>query len=223
MRRIKHLLKLLFTLNFTELIKVIKLKWAVITGSEIKYIYNNGFFKSSYCHKKWTSDFANLIIESFNPKSIVDFGCGTGDLLFPFEKKGISILGIDGSKAVLNYLEIPKKKFMLRDLRKKITLKNNYELCFCFEIAEHMEERYSDVLINNLISSGADTILFTAAQPGQGGLGHVNEKESDWWIERFQERGIKYDESMTKNLVGKMKLIDGIKEWYYKNLMVFKN
>jgi hypothetical protein len=36
-------------------------------------------------------------------------------------------------------------------------------------------------------------VLMCHAVPGQGGHHHVNERETDYWIERFGENGFKCD------------------------------
>ena len=39
--------------------------------------------------------------------------------------------------------------------------------------------------------------MFTAAQPGQDGTGHINCQTKAWWAERIQLRGLEYDAQKT--------------------------
>ena len=41
----------------------------------------------------------------------------------------------------------------------------------------------------SFLTSTADIILFSAAIPGQGGQGHVNEQWQSYWVERFKNYG----------------------------------
>lgn len=128
------------------------------------------------------------LIEIFNPNYFFDVGCGTGHLVKTFSDHGILGIGIDGSEyAVKNKLVPPVDLF---DLRKELTVDKEYrfDLVISFEVAEHIDPEYADVYLNNLCALG-DTIIMTAAIPGQGGEHHVNEQPAEYWINKFKERG----------------------------------
>ena len=88
------------------------------------------------------------------------------------------------------------------------------------EVAEHLEDKYSDILVKSLVSSSS-TIVFSAATQGQGGIGHVNEQPHMWWIRKFDSFGFKLDEEQTKALRMKMRKTD-IPYYYTNNLLVLK-
>lgn len=191
------------------------------TTKDINDFYDESWSMGPFRNKTWVESFCTLILKIFNPRSIIDFGCGSGDILAPFENRGVSILGIDGSKACQKNRKIRKDNFILFDLRNKYKCKEKYDICFCFEVAEHIKEEYSERLIENLTESSS-TILFTAAPYGQGGLDHINLKSYGWWIRIFQIYGFSFDEQLTDNLKKNMEKIVGIQEWYINNMMVFK-
>ena len=192
-----------------------------ILRKDLDFLYNKEFATNPLYSKIWAGDFCNLILEMFNPKSVIDFGCGTGDILAPFEKKGITVLGMDGSKTNMKYSKIKRSNFILFDLRKKYESKRKCDLCLCLEAAEHIGENYSDRLVETLTQS-SPTVIFTAAPPGQEGRDHVNLKPCAWWIEKFQKYNFKYDGKITDSLKKKMENISDVQRYYIDNLMVFK-
>jgi ribosomal protein L11 methylase PrmA len=60
-----------------------------------------------------------IILEIFEPKSIVDIGCGSGAFLSIFQQQGINnILGIDAGDIDESNLFIPIDKFLKCNLEK---------------------------------------------------------------------------------------------------------
>lgn len=51
------------------------------------YIYDEEWAKSPKRDKAWVGDFANVVIDLLSPRSVIDIGCGSGDILAPFEKE----------------------------------------------------------------------------------------------------------------------------------------
>jgi len=206
--------------RYNQLLKKINYRiLKLLGGDDISYMYNKEFAK--YRRKKYAKYFCELLLKEFNPHSVIDFGCGTGDMIAPFEKKGIKILGVDGSKANKKYSRISDNNFQLYDLRKKYYCKEKYDLCLCLEVAEHIEEKYSGILVDTLVSSSS-TIFFTAAPPGQGGIDHCNEKPPNWWIKKFRKVGFELDKQCTNRLKKEMRKILGIDTHYIDNLLIFK-
>jgi len=196
------------------------LKWLKFRRRELNYLYNESFSTHPLRDKDWKEQFYEIIMKNFAPKSVVDFGCGTGDLLQPFEQAMIDVLGIDGSDHNFTNRKIDEKNFKVADLREKFSLSKKYDLCLCLEVAEHVEEKYSAALVDNLMSS-SDRIIFTAAVPGQEGHDHCNLKPHSWWISRFEEKGFNYDEKSTESMREDLKATPGVQKWYINNLMIF--
>lgn len=187
---------------------------------ELDYVYNEEFASTPYCNKVWADDFCGLIMRTFKPASIIDIGCGTADILAPFEKRGVDVLGIDGSRVCRRHSRIKQDNFLLFDLRKPYQAGRKFDLCLCMEVAEHIEDRYSDTLIRT-VAGLSGTIIFTAAPPGQAGPDHINLKPYGYWIEKFKRRGFALNEKLAGDLKNGMKSIAGLHPWYFDNLMVF--
>lgn len=61
-------------------------------------------------------------------------------------------------------------------------------MAICLEMAEHVSRQMADPLIDTL-TSAADIIFFSAANPYSGGMHHVNEQWQSYWIHKFMVRG----------------------------------
>ena len=70
-----------------------------------------------------------------------------------------------------------------------LRLSGPVDLAYSFEVAEHLPHDLGDRLVECLATL-APTVVFTAAPPGQGGLGHVNEQPATYWEARFARFGL---------------------------------
>lgn len=220
MRLVRVFISHILPVSLKEIIKKIHIICLRITKRDVGYFYNEDFATCPLRNKNWVEYFCNLIIKIFNPGSIIDFGCGTGDILSPFEKKGIAVLGIDGSKSNKKHSKINQSNFLVFDLRDIYKPKKSYDICFCFEVAEHIAEKYSDGLILSL-TQASSIILFTAS-PSLGGVDHINVHPLEWWINKFQKYDFEFNHSLTSTLKEEMGKIPDIQSWYIDNLLVFK-
>jgi SAM-dependent methyltransferase len=222
MSKVKVFIKKILPKRAIDVLGKLRMSILRAIGRDIDHYYGEEFASSKeYRDKEWTGDFCDIVLRLFSPSSVIDFGCGTGDILAPFEGKGIQVRGVDGSKANRKYSKIKPENFVLHDLRKGYDAGEMYDLCLCLEVAEHIDEKHSNTLIRTLTAS-SEIVVFTAAPPGQEGVGHVNLKPYDWWQERFKLYGFSMDTDVTEQLKSEIKNIPGIQWWYVKNMMVFK-
>jgi len=187
------------------------------------HIYDNKFFQNTIkLEAESASDFVDIILKYYSPKSVVDIGCGAGIYLNEFNKKGIkNLLGIDGAPSAREEFLLDKDKIIIFDLAQKYNFKEKYDLGLCLEVAEHLEEKDADNLVET-ISSASDDIIFTAAVPGQGprSIGHINEQPHGYWIKKFENAGFNYLEEKTKKIREEMEK-KKVVWWIVKNLMIF--
>jgi SAM-dependent methyltransferase len=154
------------------------------------------------------------------PRSVCDVGCGTGCWLKVAKELGaVSVQGFDGQWAG-NSLVIPKNRFHECDLntlvREQYPPNSRFDLALCLETAEHLEPESAGPLVQWLTSS-ADVVLFSAAVPGQGGTGHVNEQWQDYWVKLFEQRRFGW----TDVIRPKIWEDNRIPFWYRQNTLVF--
>lgn len=155
--------------------------------------YNREFQEYLTVHAGKSADkIMPLVCSWFQPKSIVDFGCGMGDFLAKGKEimgVGGVILGLDGDYVERDLLKIDsEKEFRPVDLTAEIKLNRKFDLAMSLEVGEHLDEKYADQFVDNIVSA-SDIILFSAALPGQWGVHHVNERYISYWIEKFETRG----------------------------------
>ena len=151
-------------------------------------------------------------------RSALDLGSGSGAWIQELNRLGVSeTKGVDISRYA-NPLEMQNERLEFFDIRKKLELNRKYDIVFCLEVAEHLEKIYADVLIENLIRH-SDIIVFSAAQPGQGGLNHINEQPLFYWIEKFNKYNYgAFD--IIRPLIAKN---IAIAPWYRYNTILFCN
>ena len=177
--------------------------------------------KINYIHTQNTHNtraaeaFVPLLFEEVGrPGSVIDVGCGTGTWLSVFKNQGVkTVLGIDGSNVDLSQLHIDRSEFAAYDLSEPIRLDRRFELAICLEVAEHLPEASSDVLIDTLCEL-SDKILFSAAMPNQGGQNHLNEQFFDYWKNKFNQKGY-LARDLFRPKIWNDSRIDG---WYRQNM-----
>lgn len=149
-------------------------------------------------------------------RSMVDFGCGTGTWLWVAHSFGVeSIRGLDGDYVPPRQLMIPQDCFCAVDLEEPVVLEKKYDLAISMEVAEHLHKESADTFVESLCNA-ADTILFSAAHPGQGGDGHINEQPMTYWTSKFGKHGFLPVEIR--------QLFEGnedIESWYRENIVLY--
>jgi SAM-dependent methyltransferase len=169
--------------------------------------------------KKSAERIVELILSLYpETKSVVDVGCGTGIFLSTFQKHGVEkILGIDGDWMPLEMLEIERDFFMVADLTTSHpnTLQR-FDLALCLEVAEHLSINSAENLVNILVNF-SDEIIFSAAIPGQGGNGHVNEQWQSYWVDKFAKHNYYCHDLLRKEIWND----PGVLPWYKQNILIF--
>lgn len=159
------------------------------------------------------------LIKMFHPKSVLDVGCGTGTWLRSFLEWGVNdVAGMDGDfvNRSLLHENIAEHNFIACDLTAPFNLGRKFDIVISLEVAEHLPASSAAGFIHSLALHG-DTIIFSAALPGQGGQNHINEQWKDYWISYFAKEGYKvYD--LLRPLIWNNLLVDW---WYKQNILVF--
>jgi SAM-dependent methyltransferase len=125
------------------------------------------------------------------PRSVVDFGCGTGEWLAEFRAAGVArTLGLDGPWVPRGQLAIPEADFRPADLREPVRLAESFDLALCLEVVGHLPKAAEGVLLDSL-AAAAPVALFSAPIPLQGGIGGdaTNREWPAYWGDRLAERG----------------------------------
>ena len=160
------------------------------------------------------------ILEIIKPQSVLDIGCGYGNWLKVFKNSGVTeVLGVDG-----DYVEKEKRRrfisdeeFLPYDLSKELNLGRKFDLAISLEVAEHIPVTSADAFVKSLVNH-ADTIVFSAAIPNQGGQNHFNEQPLGYWIEKFESHGYHFYDPLRSSIWDEKDLFS----WYKQNMILFR-
>ena len=135
----------------------------------------------------------NFLIKKFNIKSFLDIGCGKGGMVFYALFKDLHARGVEGD---LSSIPIDCPLIYNIDYRKSSL---NHPFCFdlgwSIEALEHIPENCLENVFKDFVN--CKYIIFTAAPKGWGGVGHVNEQNEDYWLDKFNKLGFVLDMKTT--------------------------
>jgi hypothetical protein len=153
------------------------------------------------------------------PRSVVDLGGGIGAWCKVFKEKGGSrVTCIDDQSIRRSELKISSEEFVPWNLSRSLPAPVGCELAICLEVAEHLPKRLSKDIVSFLVNS-APLVLFSAAIPGQTGVGHVNEQPPKYWEDLFAEfKYLKFDLIRPKIIHNQL-----VPFWYRQNIVLYAN
>ena len=185
--------------------------------------YSDNFYSFLQSDKNFIS--ASKVIQAaknyVNFQSVIDIGCGVGNMLRACLDSGVKIIrGVDGSWVNQKMLVIPPENFSQFDISRP-GLKDSipekfFDLAISSEVAEHIEPKEADIYLDNL-TSFSDVILFSAAIPHQGGTHHVNEQWPSYWIKKFKARNFIPVDCIRPKIWND----ENIYFWYRQNMLFF--
>lgn len=181
-------------------------------------LYDQDFYAT---RDSWTRASAEavaaLVCKMYPVNSVCDVGCGVGTWLSAFISQGVSdVTGLDGEWVDREKLVIPQERFIVADLSNPTPPARSFDLAISLEVAEHIDQKNSAGFID-FLTSLAPNILFAAAIPGQGGVGHVNEQWPNYWIRLFHERGYVAVDCIRPRIWNNPKILP----WYRQNSLMF--
>jgi hypothetical protein len=160
-----------------------------------------------------------IVMELAAPTSVVDVGCGNGAWLGVWSRSGVTrITGLDGTHVDRDRLAIPADQFHAVDLTNDWSLAGHYDLAQSLEVAEHLPAAAGRHLVTQLCRL-ADIVLFSAAQPGQGGEMHVNEQPLAYWAHLFSGHGFAAYDCIRPRLA----VHRSSDPWYRYNTILYAN
>lgn len=153
-------------------------------------LYSSDFFDQQSAGSRRSAErVVPIVLEFLRLQSVVDVGCGVGAWLSVFKKNGVKrTLGIDGNYVDHRMLEIPADDFLPTDLTRPVHLDERFDLAVSLEVGEHLPPESAAGYVESLTRL-APVVLFSAAIPHQGGVGHLNEQWPDYWRDHFARHG----------------------------------
>jgi hypothetical protein len=158
-----------------------------------------------------------LLIEHFSPSSVVDIGSGGGVWAATFLANSVAdVVAIDGPWVPHAARCVPPGRFWEHDLSLPLAMKRTFDLALCLEAAEHLPASAAPELVRSL-TEAAPVVAFSAALPGQGGDGHINEQPASYWARLFAGRNY----VCFSDIRGRIWNDEAVEPWYRQNLLCF--
>ncbi len=148
----------------------------------------------------------------------MDVGCGVGTWLSVSAELGASnVLGLEGPWLLDQpRLAIDRDKIRLGDLSQGVVIPRSFDLGISLEVAEHLPESAGRTLVQSL-ARHCKIVVFSAAIPGQGGVGHINEQRPTYWQELFRQEGFEALDVIRPLIWYR----DDFPWWYRQNIIVY--
>jgi 2-polyprenyl-3-methyl-5-hydroxy-6-metoxy-1,4-benzoquinol methylase len=128
------------------------------------------------------------ILNVYRPDSVLDVGCGIGAYLSYFIHKGVQdCLGMDGID--LSSTLLAGDRYIKQDLSTPFDLGRQFDLVMCVEVVEHLPSEAANHLLLSIAKHARSRILFSAAEPGQPGYGHINCRPLHEWLHYWENLG----------------------------------
>lgn len=153
-------------------------------------------------------------IKAQSPSKVADVGCGPGHFVEALLSEGVPAIGYEID------IRRQEKGITYGDITDDVRLASE-EVVLCLEVLEHIAPEDTGTAIANLAAMTKKTLIFSAGRPGQGGIGHINCRESAEWKDLISKRGLSYSASLTANLI---ESVDPTTTpgWFINNVMVFE-
>lgn len=191
--------------------------------SQLNDLYSQGWYEVNQVNfyqieaeeKPFADRLAGWIKENLNPNTALDIGCGPGIYVDALNLLNIPCIGIDNNPQAKK-----KSNIIFQDL---FETNETADLILCLEVAEHIEECKSDLLVQKIVSclNSRGHLIWSAAHPGQGGSGHINCQPKSYWKKRFKKHGLVQCSKIENNLISFCR--EGYHMgWFVQNGMVFQ-
>ena len=138
----------------------------------------------------------NYLIRIFGIQSMLDIGCGPGDMVQIAQDRGIDVMGVDGDYSLAGVWAEKNIPVVCCDLSEGTpTIDRKFDLAWSVEFLEHVEEKYQDNYMK--LFEKCNYVVCTAAPPGYPGHHHVNCRDQDYWIGVFGRYGFVFSPDIT--------------------------
>ncbi len=166
---------------------------------------------------------ARSIVDHLNPKTSVDLGCGTGNLLEQLGNQGVSARGADFAPQALDLcrqrgLDVSRVDFT--DPQAIAKPLGQFDLAICMEVAIQLPPVAAKNLIRSLCRH-ADTVLFSSPPCARDRL-PKSPMTASQWIAEFASQDFELDQELSKTFKNEWRE-RGTAPWFYRKPMVFRS
>lgn len=168
---------------------------------ELPELYTNEYYKThaDRGYREVYSMFAVWLRDQFQPRRVLDIGCGAGFLLQGFHDLGIPSLGIEGSADAFQHIPLhcPAVKMDIYDFMRRPLQFGKFDLVCSVEVAEHLRPEFTFPFLHTL-GVVAEKVFVTIAPDGDETVGHINLHSRNDWIDYAERSGLIYMEHRTE-------------------------
>ena len=190
---------------------------------QLNDLYRKGWYEVSYFNyneieteeKPFADRLATWIKENINPVHCLDIGCGPGTYVRSLRDCELEAVGIDIDERVENIPHLYRQSMFDCNF--------TAELVLCLEVAEHIETELSADVAKSVCDAvrRPGILIWSAAHPGQGGVGHINCQTKEYWQELIESNGLVRDKTMEQQMIEYIS--NGYHMgWFVQNAMIFK-
>lgn len=181
---------------------------------EIKEPKEINYYALDTEEKPFAKRLAQWIADNLKPNKVLDLGCGPGTYVNCFTELGVSCIGYDTDQRVEG-----KENLKCQSL---FNVEDTADVVLCMEVAEHIDSAENNRIVQCIEKTieKEGILIWTAAKPGQGGVGHINCQTKDYWHQLFEDIGLVRDFKMEEQLIFDMQ--QGYHMgWFIQNLLVY--
>jgi len=190
--------------------------------------YGPAFFKFIELDHGWSSEmFGHVLWLLYQPRTVIEFGCGCGGTLAALKSHGTAVLGMDVSVAAAPLIARRDQQIademLVHDLAEPwqwVEEGPDFDLAISVEVLEHVTEAGADQAVKT-IAAAAPRAIVTACPPvGRNSL-HLNEQPFGYWVDKFAAAGMDLDDKETAELKAIMRSFANIERlpvvptWYF--------
>lgn len=167
---------------------------------------------ATHQHSQALSAFLQNYLPEDQP--VIDFGCGQGYYLGQLEQLGYKCHGVEGYP--LNNFQC--SRVHIHDLTQPIDLGIRGSV-LSLEVGEHLPASAQDTFMHTVTSHCTGALIFSWAEVGQPGLGHINCRHQHEVIADVESRGFRLHRTTTDMV---RKNIEEHCSWFQRTLLIFQ-
>lgn len=149
-------------------------------------------------------------LDFFEPKTVLDYGCGRGPYVHAFRYYGVDCKGFDISDFAV------KNSFGLaRGFTSTINPVDSHDLVVCYDVLEHLSEESALALLSDLRELTGKWILLSVCMLGDKNFEldktHVLKRSRAWWEHAVENAGFELVEVPRNFFFGKQLIMGRVK------------
>lgn len=159
-------------------------------SQDTRYLYNYYYFRKAgrrHQNKGRRLDALMGIIKSYSPKSVLDVGCGIGNLVLRMRDEGMVAYGTDFAPDLRTYWgDTPYMQ--VADAKSQPFPDKFFDLVISTDVMEHIPEEDIPAVAEEMKRVGNKVVALVAVEKKLNArqlLFHVTNKPLEWWVEHL--------------------------------------